>query len=309
MVEIIAITAALAPVFALVALGALFKRIEFPGPDFWPLAERFTYYFLFPTLLVLKIGGSDLPVVGVTDVIIALVLVSLGVGGLVVLLVSVFRIDLPRASSLFQGSVRFNTYVGLAAAAELYGEPGIIWGALFIGLMSPLLNILSVLFFVVGDQKAQFSPKALFLSLAQNPLIVACVVGAVLNLSGIGIPALIVPIMELISQVALPLGLLAVGVAIDLKLLRGGSGLLWGSSVIKLLIYPASFFLAGQFLALPTEAIAVIMIFASLPTAPTAYILARQMGGDAPLMAGIITFQTLLSAITMPVVLFAASVL
>jgi predicted permease len=49
------------------------------------------------------------------------------------------------------------------------------------------------------------------------------------------------------------------------------------------------------------------MLFHSLPTASSAYILSRQLGGDAPLMAGIIAFQTLLAAVTMPLTLLAAS--
>ena len=47
----------------------------------------------------------------------------------------------------------------------------------------------------------------------------------------------------------------------------------------------------------------VAVLFASLPAASTAYILARQMGGDAPLMANIITLSTIVSAVTMPVMI------
>ena len=43
-----------------------------------------------------------------------------------------------------------------------------------------------------------------------------------------------------------------------------------------------------------------------LPVAVSAYTLAREMGGDAPLMAGIITVQTLLSFVTIPVTLVIA---
>jgi malonate transporter len=56
-------------------------------------------------------------------------------------------------------------------------------------------------------------------------------------------------------------------------------------------------------LKLPSEATAVLLVFALLPTAPSAYILARQLNGDAPLMATIITLQTLLAMATMPVML------
>jgi len=48
----------------------------------------------------------------------------------------------------------------------------------------------------------------------------------------------------------------------------------------------------------------VVVMLATLPTATSAYILARQLGGDAPLMAGIISGQTLLAMVTMPVMLW-----
>lgn len=304
MAEITAIGVALTPVFALVLMGLFLKRINFPGHDFWPLAERFTYFILFPILLVLKIGGSDLPVEGVSVAITSLIFIAIGMSCLVVALCLLFKINVFAGSSFFQGSIRFNTYVGLAAASELYGEVGIIWGALFLGVMVPLVNILSVLFFVVGSQETKLNLKSLVVSLVKNPLILACLIGAFLNLSGLGIPAPAIPIMELLSQMALPLGLLAVGVGIDLKLIRKGSVLLWGSSGLKLLVYPFCYLILARYMNLPIEAIAVFMVFASLPTAPSSYILARQMGGNAPLMAAIITFQTILSAFTIPLALW-----
>jgi hypothetical protein len=52
----------------------------------------------------------------------------------------------------------------------------------------------------------------------------------------------------------------------------------------------------------------IVAVCSAVPTAPSAYVLARQMGGDAPLLAQIITLQTILAAITMPIaVAFAAA--
>jgi predicted permease len=305
MAELVSIVAALSPVFALVGLGVVLRWFDFPGSGFWPLAERFTYYLLFPLLLILKISSSQLPVEAVIEVVLALLAVLLLLSGLALVAGRWFNLPLAPLSSLFQGSVRFNTYVGLAAAAELFGESGIIWGALFLALMIPLVNIACVLVFVIGGRSERVGWRALALSLLKNPLIIACLIGAALNLSGIGMPAPLVPVLQLLSQMALPLGLLAVGVGLDLKVLRNGGIALWSSCVLKLLLYPLCFALLAALLQLPSEAVAVLMVFVSLPTAPSAYILARQMGGDAALMAAIITLQTLLAAVTMPLVLSA----
>ena len=307
MTELLSISAALGPVFALVILGVVFRWTKFPSLDFWPLAERFTYYLLFPTLLVLKISTTELPREGMEQVAVALVLLLVLMSLLSLLAGRLLRLKLAALSSLFQGGVRFNTYVGLAAAAELFGESGILWGALFLGLMIPLVNVFCVALFVLGDPGAKRSWKGLWLSLLQNPLIIACLLGGALNLSGIGMPSPLVPVLSLLSQMALPLGLLAVGVGLELRVLRSGGMALWASCALKLLIYPLVFIPIAWLLGLPEQAVAVLLIFAALPTASSAYILARQLGGDAPLMAAIITVQTLLAMVTMPLVISALS--
>lgn len=302
MSELLSVTAALGPVFALVVIGAGLRWLRFPSMEFWPMAERFTYYLLFPSLLVLKISTTELPTVGVESVLLALLLV-LAVMILVTLLSARWlSLDNAASSSFFQGGVRFNTYVGLAAATELFGETGLLWGALFLGLMIPLKNVACVVLFVLlGNGRGDW--KALIKSLFSNPLILACLSGAALNLSGLGMPAPLVPVLELLSRAALPLGLLAVGFGLELRAIKSGGATLWSACALKLLLYPLLFAGLAVVLGLPEQAGAVLLVFAAVPTSPAAYILARQLGGDAPLMAAIITVQTLLAMLTMPLLL------
>ncbi len=303
MSELFSILAALGPVFVMVVLGVGLRRANFPGAEFWPLAERFTYYLLFPVLLVLTLSTATLPSSGVGQVVLALLLALLAMVLVTLLLARTLGLAMPALSSLFQGSIRFNTYVGLAAAAELFGEQGILWGALFLGLTIPLVNIACVTVFIVSGRSGADRWRGLWLPLLKNPLIMACALGGVLNLSGVGMPSPLVPVLELLSKMALPLGLLAVGVGLNFKALRSGGAALWGSCLLKLLLYPLCFALLAMLLELPPEATLVLLIFVSLPTAPSAYILARQLGGDASLMAAMITLQTLLAAATLPLVI------
>ena len=50
------------PVFSLIIIGSIFRRINFPGHTFWPHAEKFTYYTLFPALLVTTLATAKEPV-------------------------------------------------------------------------------------------------------------------------------------------------------------------------------------------------------------------------------------------------------
>ncbi|MCY1540457.1 hypothetical protein D9M68_760980 [compost metagenome] len=65
---------------------------------------------------------------------------------------------------------------------------------------------------------------------------------------------------------------------------------------LRLLAMPALAFAVARVLGLPAMESSILVLFFALPTAPTAYVLTRQLGGDSHLMAGIITLQTLLAA-------------
>lgn len=298
------ILAALGPVFLLVMIGHIMGRLQFPAKDFWPQAERFTYYFLFPVLLILKIGSASLPAGDLSQVIFALMLLLVFSSIMVLLLAWLIESDTAKITSIFQGGIRFNTYVGLAAAAALYGEQGIVWGAVFMAVMIPTINIACIICFALLVPENNISLlKNLWLGVVKNPLILGCITGGILNVSGVGIPGQITPLLTLISGMALPLGLLAVGVGLNFDMLKRGGLPLWLSTAFKLFMFPLIFLAIALYLDLPTDATAVILLFTMLPTAPSAYILSRQLKGDASLMAAIITFQTLFAMVSMPLML------
>ncbi|MET4000370.1 AEC family transporter [Marinobacterium sp. MBR-109] len=293
---------ALWPVFALLLLGFLARRSGFPGEDFWQPAEKATYYVLFPALLVERLASAQLA--GDDSIrLAALVVVVLVVAAVLCCVCKpLLRLTAPAFTSFFQGSVRFNTYVALAVTAALHGSEGIVLAAVITAVMIPLLNLFSVLAFALTSEQT-FSPRQLLMTLAGNPLILACLLGIALSLSGIALPLGLSSVLELLGRMALPLGLLAVGAGLNLRALRGGGRALAAASLIKLLFLPLlAFALAGVW-QLDPLATSVVVIFAAVPTATSAYILARQMGGDAELMAGIITAQTLISMLTLPVIL------
>jgi len=140
-------------------------------------------------------------------------------------------------------------------------------------------------------------------NLIRNPLILACLLGMLLNYSGLGMPAPLRPVAELLGQMALPLGLLAVGAGLSLRALRAVGPALLAASAIKLLLFPLLALGIARLLALDPLSGSLLVLFATMPTASSAYILARQLGGDAPMMAAIITGQTLLSVLTIPLML------
>ncbi|MDG4584233.1 MAG: AEC family transporter, partial [Candidatus Competibacter sp.] len=173
--------------------------------------------------------------------------------------------------------------------------------ALVMALMIPMINVLCVLV-LSAHAGGSAGVTGMLRGLIANPLILACLGGIGLNASGIGLPWGSAAVLDILARAALPLGLLAVGAGLRLAALRQ-PGLLVTVSALKLLALPA---LAATlcWLVQPGRLeTAVLLTFAALPGASTAYILARQLGGDAPLMAAIVTVETGLALVTLPLVL------
>lgn len=295
------VESALGPLFLLILLGALLGWRRLPGGDFWPQLERLIYFLLFPAMLVATLATADVSKVPVGRV--ALVLLgSLGLFAAVLWRLRAWLgLDAAAFTSVFQGAIRFNTYVGVAGAAALHGSLGATVAAVAVALMVPVVNILCVTSFIMAGTLGPSSFTSSLAALARNPLILACVLGITLNLTGIGLPGWSEDTVELLGRAALPLGLVAVGVALRPRALVRLDRGVWAANTIKLVLIPALVLTLALLFGLDTVSRDVVLLFAALPTATSAYILARQLGGDAELMAALITGQTLLAMLTLPI--------
>ena len=210
MENIYPILGALGPIFALILLGLGLRRFGFPGDGFWPAAERFTYFMLFPALLVQRLAVARLGDYAVGPVVAVIVAMLLGMTALVYGLRPWLKVDGPAFTSVYQGVIRFNTYVGLAVALAVFHAEGGTVAALVMAIMIPLINVLCVLV-LNAHAGGSATVAGVARGLITNPLILACLTGIGLNLSGIGLPWGSAAVLEILARAALPLGLLAVG--------------------------------------------------------------------------------------------------
>lgn len=298
-----AVLAALAPVMAVIAAGWALRRYDFPGAGFWSPAERLTYYLLFPALLVRTLASAPLAELAVAPIAVA-VAVSIALGA--VLMIALRRpmgVGGPAFSSLFQGAIRQNTYVGMAAALALYGEAGVTLAAIVVATFIPLVNLLSVVVLSRYAGKGTARLRDIVRAIVANPLILACATGIALNATGLGVPFGLGAVFDIFGRAALPFGLLCVGAGLTFAGLRHARLGIAVVCAVKLIAVPAIAVAACAVLGVEGLSARVVVLFAALPTATSAYILARQMGGDAALMAQVVAATTLLSAATIPVVL------
>jgi predicted permease len=206
-------------------------------------------------------------------------------------------------SSVIQGALRPNTYVGVAAAGAMYGNVGLTLTSISIAVAIPLLNVASIIILMHYGSGGTPTIKQVGCALIKTPVILAVVLGILFNLSNLALPSTLSSVLSILGAASLPLGLLAVGAGLDMEAAKAAHGPVLQSSFIKLLLVPLLTLWIGVGLGMQGPALATIVLFNSLPCTPSAYIMAKLLGGDYKLSAGIITVQTVLAAITMPVVL------
>jgi len=293
---------ALAPVFLLIALGWLLRARGFPGEAFWPAAERLVYYVLFPALLFLTTATSELAGFGLLPLTLALVGAILAVGALALMLGPWLGVDHAGLTSVFQGAIRTNTYVGLGAAGTLYGAAGLEVLGIVILIVVTTVNLLAVIALLHYRKQAAGGGEVLS-SVARNPLILACLAGFVLNAAGADLSGVPHDTLAVLGQASLTLGLLCVGAGLELAHLGRQRAAALATCALKLVIMPAATALACRLLGIEGLSAAVAVLFTAGPISASSYVLARQLGGDARLMAGLITLTTIAAALTMPLTL------
>ena len=199
-----------------------------------------------------------------------------------------------------QGSARFNTFIGLAVAEAVYGAKGLQLAVLGSALLVPVVNVTVV---TLMARQLGGRGKLILVGLVKNPLILSICAGALFNLAGLGEVPVLHEIARILGNAALPIMLLCIGANLKLRGLSGSRKIIGFSMVGKFLINPIAVVFAALALTSDPLVVQVALIFAALPTGVASYTLAREMRGDAPLMAAIITTQTLLSFITLPLTL------
>ena len=320
----------LIPLYILISLGYVLKKYQFPNQDFWPGIERMTYYVLFPTLIFVALlkAEIDLTLIGKVFIVICIPAILSGLFQWLGFLSS--NLSGPTFSSMFQGAVRNNTMISLVIAAWLVPENGLVIMAIIILIMVPFNNLTSIFILLRYGNTEENSPtqnnvlannsapannsalanknahKNLWLSIIKNPLIIACLLGLSLNILDVKLAKPLVNTADFLGRSALPFALLAVGAGLKFGSLFEKKLAITLSSFAKLILTPLlSWGLCILFDA-GSDLTKVAIIFSAMPTAVSAFILAKQMGGDADAMAQIITIQTLLAALSIPVFLLIA---
>ncbi len=295
---------AVLPIFLLIVSGYWLRRSLLPDAVFWRGVERLTYYVLFPALLLLATSRADLGNTQAMWAIVSVILASIVVGILALLAKGILDINNATVTSIFQGSIRYNTFVFLGLSLGLFGTEQLSLIALFIASMVIFLNFSSVAVLHYYCAHQTLTVIQIIKMLLCNPLVISPILGLSLAVMQWPITDSIHSFLNTLGSAATPMSLLAVGASLVLRINRHQVQVVVYASCLKLLVLPLITF-GFLFVFEVTGVMAQIaMVYACVPTAGNAFILAKQMGGDEKAVASIITWTTAAAFISMPVILY-----
>ncbi|MCP3873904.1 MAG: AEC family transporter [Desulfobacteraceae bacterium] len=297
---------AIFPIFALLTLGGFLKHFNITNDVFLKTADKLVYYIFFPVMLFWKIGSSapdrsislHLCLASILSVIIVYLL-SLSA-------IRLFRISHFQAGSFSQACYRFNTYIGMAIVMNTLGEPGIRYFGILIGFTIPIINVLAVSTLIWhSNKKRNFQQNVVYLlkALISNPLILGCVAGIFFSRSQTSFPVFIENTFQLMTAVTMPLALISIGGSLTLAGLKHNTKISFIASMLKILVLPVIGFILFTLFNVTDIPFKAGMIFFTLPTSTSIYVLSAQLNSDTQLASAAIMLSTLLSFVSLSIAL------
>jgi predicted permease len=289
-------------VLLLVVVGHLIKMRAFVPVSFWDGLSKICYWILFPGLLFNLTSTASLSAAFILPFSLTLLIAATSMVVYGFLAGRLIGASGPATSSLVQAGLRHNGFLMLAFVQGAFGVAALEIGAIAIAVLVPISNIFAVIIIFLlreGNQDAHLG-RAIMAELARNPLMGAIILGGIVNFLSIPVPNFISGAANILGSAALPMLLLCVGASIRISALRAHSAALVLAVLAKLLVLPVVMMLVGSTLGLDKDVLLVLVVLAVAPTATSSFTLAQELGGDAPLMAEIITVQTLVAAVGIP---------
>lgn len=298
----------ISPVFILIILGNLLRRIGVPELSFWHVSDKLIYWVLIPALLFHHVSQITLSSTMLANYAVVILSGLFVVTTLSFIAGKLFGYTPQIWTSVMQGAARHNAFIALAIAGSLFGDEGLALGAIFMVILIPIINIVivSAMASTLNQDTDNNSRPGIFdvlFELIKNPFILAIAAGLIISFVDTDRISIIHETTGLLGSAALPIMLLSIGANIKIREISSTITPIIIANVLKLLIFPIVVFFVAKSMNLSLFETTIAVIFAAVPTAASSYSLAKQFGGETQLMTSIITIQVALSFITIPIIL------
>lgn len=293
-----------APVFAMLFLGVLLRRLGWIDVAFINTASALVFKGTMPTMLFLAILHADLETALQPALLGYFALASVA-GFLLAWAWSLWRCPRADRGVYVQGAFRGNNgIVGLALATSLYGDYGLSLGGVLAGAVILVYNTLASVVLAFYSPHVRTDPWSIAKSILGNPLIIGVLVALPFAYWHVGLPAWLLTSGDYFAQMTLPLALICIGATISLAALRESGRLALSASLLKMVWLPLPATLGAWLCGFRGADLGVLFLYFASPTAAASFVMAKAVGGNHQLAGGIVVITTLLAAVTTNIGIF-----
>lgn len=295
------------PVFLVMVVGYVLKRIGMLNDSFVKTLNTFNFKVTLPVLLFTDIAGSDFYSVWDTRYVLYCFLVTFVTIAGIWTIAGLFYRDKSQLGELIQASYRSSAAIlGIAFIQNIYGTSGMA-PLMIIGTV-PLYNVAAVLILSLTGPSAhgldKVSLQKTLKGVVTNPIIIGIFLGMFVSILRIDFPVMIDKTLHNIASLASPLALLGLGAGFEGKKALKQIPPTAVATALKLVILPAIFLPVAISMGFTGEKLVAILVMLGSPATASCYIMAKNMGHEGTLTSSVVVATTFLSSVTLTGFLF-----
>lgn len=288
------------PVFLMMVIGLVLRRVGLFGEDFAAKVNKFVFQIPMPFLVFADLATVDFAEAWNTKFVLFCFFVTVASIAIAAGVSCLWK-DKSIQGEFIQAAYRSSAaLLGIAFITNIYGNAGMA-PLMIIGSV-PLYNIMAVVvlsFFRPGHNHLDEELlKDTAKGVATNPIILGILAGLLWSALKIPMPAIMEKTVTGIGNMASPLGLMAMGATFDIKKAFGKAKPAAVAAGIKLVGFAALFLPLAVWMGFRNEELVAILIMLTSATTVSAYVMARNMGHEGVLTSSVVMLTTLFSAFT-----------
>ncbi len=296
---------AVLPIFMLVGLGYILRRLGYFPEAFVTLINKFCFEVALPALVFYNIYTSNTTIGQNSGLLIFGALAICGIAAVSLLILPKLVKESPRRAVLAQNMFRSNFILfGIPMAANMYGNDGVGPASILLAISAILYNILGTAIMAYYQEKQRSGKKSVHIvpllkSIFKNHIIIGAALALVLLSLQIQLPNFLDRTVSDVAKVATPMGLMAVGAHFNFARAKADFRYLMIGLSGKLLIAPAIVMIIAIFCGFRGPLLGALLGMTASPGSITSYVVATSMDADGDLAGELVVFGTALSAFTM----------
>ena len=297
------------PVFLVMVLGGVIKKIGIIDEHFANVANRYVFKVALPVLLFRDLSRSDFKSQFEPEFVLYCSIVTILMFSLVWIFTELFMKDDTQKGAFVQGSCRSSAAIlGMAFVQNMYSDTGM--APLMIVAAVPLFNIFAVvvLTFKAHPKNAVSQAcnvnktdniKKACINIVKNPIIIGIVLGFTSSMLNMKYPVIVNKTIESIAQTATPVALICIGAGFEGRKAIKKIKPTIIATFIKLIGLAAVFIPVAVALGFRNQELVAALIMLASPTTVTSYVMAKSMDNDEVLSSSIVVLTTVLSSVTL----------